>query len=182
MMVHWNRDVIMSTFIHIKFFNLDYFVFQYFSPHLPPLRIQIYTQTHTYKYIHTHTYTRMQIYSHTYKYIHTHTNSKIFTHTHTHTHTQIHSPPHTHTYKYILNVYELLMTSLYVTASSWQAYLVNILRSQGAFPPGFYLLREGWVHRPAPEAPLIRGMPTGPRAFLEPAGCVWATALHPDPP
>ena len=25
-------------------------------------------------------------------------------------------------------------------------------------------------------------MPTGPRAFLEPAGCVWATALHPDPP
>ena len=28
-----------------------------------------------------------------------------------------------------------------------------ILRSQGAFPPGFYLPREGWVYRPAPEAP-----------------------------
>ena len=28
-----------------------------------------------------------------------------------------------------------------------------ILRSQGASPPGFYLLREGWVYRPAPEAP-----------------------------
>ena len=38
----------------------------------------------------------------------------------------------------------------------------DFLRSQGAFPPGFYLLREGWVNRPAPEAPLIRGMPTGP--------------------
>ena len=38
----------------------------------------------------------------------------------------------------------------------------DFLRPQGAFPPGFYLLREGWVHRPAPEAPLIRGMPTGP--------------------
>ena len=25
----------------------------------------------------------------------------------------------------------------------------------------------GWVHRPAPEASLIRGMPTAPRAFLE---------------
>ncbi len=148
---------------------------------------------------------------------------------------------------------------------------IFILRSQGAFPPGFYLLREGWVYRPAPEAPPKkgnadgaegifgtcrmhvgygpapeptvkrpcailarsvgratntatspdrlaarqakflsfglrglspqaftsfgrvgfiarrlrrpkRGMPTGPRAFLEPAGCAWATALHPDPP
>ena len=29
---------------------------------------------------------------------------------------------------------------------------------------------------------LKRGMPTGPRAFLETTGCVWATALHPDPP
>ena len=27
-----------------------------------------------------------------------------------------------------------------------------------------------------------RGMPTWPRAFLESAGCAWATALHPDPP
>ena len=33
---------------------------------------------------------------------------------------------------------------------------------QGAFPPGFHSLRGGLVHRPAPEAPLIRGMPTGP--------------------
>ena len=28
-----------------------------------------------------------------------------------------------------------------------------ILQSQGAFPPGFYLLRKGWVHCPTPEAP-----------------------------
>ena len=63
----------------------------------------------------------------------------------------------------------------------WPARSFFILRSQGAFPLGFYLLREGWVYRPAPEAPLIRGMPTGPRAFLETAGCVWATALHPKP-
>ena len=39
---------------------------------------------------------------------------------------------------------------------------VDFLRPQGAFPSGFYLLREGLVNRPAPEAPLIRGMPTGP--------------------
>ena len=39
------------------------------------------------------------------------------------------------------------------------------LRPQGAFPPGYYPLRGvglGWVDRPAPEASLIRGMPTGP--------------------
>ena len=28
----------------------------------------------------------------------------------------------------------------------------DFLRPQGAFPPGFYLLREGWVNCPAPEA------------------------------
>ena len=38
----------------------------------------------------------------------------------------------------------------------WQAFLVNILWSQGAFPPGFYLLREGWVYCPTPEAPQKR--------------------------
>ena len=58
----------------------------------------------------------------------------------------------------------------------------DFLRPQGAFPPGFYLLREGWVNHPAPEAPLIRGMPTGPLAFLGNAGRVSATALRPDPP
>ena len=36
----------------------------------------------------------------------------------------------------------------------------------------------GWVHCPVPEAPLTRGMPTGPRAFLANSGRVWATALH----
>ena len=35
----------------------------------------------------------------------------------------------------------------------------EFLRPQGAFPPGFYSLREGWVNRPAPEAPLIWEMP-----------------------
>ena len=58
----------------------------------------------------------------------------------------------------------------------------DFLRPQGAFPPGFYLLREGWVHCPAPEAPLTRGMPTGPRVFLTNSGRVWATALRPVPP
>ena len=33
---------------------------------------------------------------------------------------------------------------------------------RGPSPPGFYLLREGWVNRPAPEKPLIRGVPTWP--------------------
>ena len=33
MMVYWNRNVIKSTFFHIKFFIMDYFVFQYFSSH-----------------------------------------------------------------------------------------------------------------------------------------------------
>ena len=42
----------------------------------------------------------------------------------------------------------------------------DFLRPQEAFPPNFYLLREGWVNRPAPEAPLIRRMLTGPEAFL----------------
>ena len=53
---------------------------------------------------------------------------------------------------------------------------------RGPPPPGFYSLRGGWVNRPPPEAPLIRGMPTGPLAFLGNAGRVWATALRPDPP
>ena len=58
----------------------------------------------------------------------------------------------------------------------------DFLRPQGAFPPGFYLLREGWVHCPAPEAPLTRGMPKGLRVFLTNSGRVWATALRPVPP
>ena len=48
----------------------------------------------------------------------------------------------------------------YRSPAFWPASFF-ILRSQGAFPPGFYLLWEGWIYRPAPEAPLIRGMPTG---------------------
>ena len=55
-------------------------------------------------------------------------------------------------------------------------------RSQGAFLLGYYSLRRGWVNRPAPEAPIIRGMPTGPWAILGNTGRVWATALGPDPP
>ena len=31
----------------------------------------------------------------------------------------------------------------------------DFLWPQVAFPPGFYLLRQGWVNRPVPEAPLI---------------------------
>ena len=38
-------------------------------------------------------------------------------------------------------------------ASSSLANFELILRSQGAFPPGFYLFLEGWVYCPTPEAP-----------------------------
>ena len=50
---------------------------------------------------------------------------------------------------------------------------------RGAVPPGFNPLRRGWVYRPAPEAPILRGMPTGSEAFLEMPGvcglrsCTW---------
>ena len=50
---------------------------------------------------------------------------------------------------------------------------------QGAVPPGFNPLWRGWVYRLAPEAPLLRGMPTGSEAFLEMPGacgirpCTW---------
>ena len=43
-------------------------------------------------------------------------------------------------------------------------------------PQGFYPLRGCCVYRPAPEAPLIRGMPTGPWAFL---GMPGACGLRP---
>ena len=39
------------------------------------------------------------------------------------------------------------------TASSALANFELILRSQGAFCPGFYLPQEGWVYCPTPEAP-----------------------------
>ena len=38
----------------------------------------------------------------------------------------------------------------------------DFLRPLGTFLPGYYPLRGDWVDRPASEAPLIRGMPTGP--------------------
>ena len=45
---------------------------------------------------------------------------------------------------------------------------IIFLRPQGAFPPRLLPPFEGgWVNCPAPEAPLTRGMPMGPRAFLE---------------
>ena len=40
----------------------------------------------------------------------------------------------------------------------------EFLRPQGAIPPSFYPLEGGYFL--APEAPLIRGMPTGPKVFL----------------
>ena len=61
--------------------------------------------------------------------------------------------------------------------------LGDFLRPQGAFPPRLLPPFEGgWVYCPAPEAPLTRGMPTGPRAFLANSGRVLATALRPVPP
>ena len=56
---------------------------------------------------------------------------------------------------------------------------IFILRSQGAFPPGFYLLREGWVYRPAPEAPQKRECRRGQGHFWKLPGayglrpCIW---------
>ena len=40
------------------------------------------------------------------------------------------------------------------------------LRPQKAVSPGFYPLRGGWIHCLAPEAPLIRRIPTKPKVFL----------------
>ena len=37
---------------------------------------------------------------------------------------------------------------------------------EGAVPPRLYPLQRGWVNCLAPEVPLFRGMPTGPKAFL----------------
>ena len=54
----------------------------------------------------------------------------------------------------------------------------DFLRPQGALPPGYYSLQGGWVNRTAPEVSRIRGMPTGPWAFLGNAGRGWATALR----
>ena len=55
--------------------------------------------------------------------------------------------------------------------------------ASGGLPPRLLPPFEGgWVHCPAPEAPLTRGIPTGPRAFLANSGRVWATALRPVPP
>ena len=53
---------------------------------------------------------------------------------------------------------------------------------RGPSPQAFTPFRGGWVHCPAPEAPITRGMPTGPRAFLANSGRVWATVLRPVPP
>ena len=57
--------------------------------------------------------------------------------------------------------------------------LYILIWPQEAVPPGFNPLRRGWVYRPAPEAPLLRGIPTGSEAFLEMPGacglrpCAW---------
>ena len=49
--------------------------------------------------------------------------------------------------------------------------MTGILEPKGAAVLlGFNPLRRDWVYRLAPEAPLFRGIPTGPEAFLEPPG------------
>ena len=42
----------------------------------------------------------------------------------------------------------------------------DFLRPRGAVSPGFYPLTESWVYCLASEAPLIKGMLTGPNVFL----------------
>ena len=58
-----NQNVIVSTFFHIKFFTLDYFVFQYFF-HLVRLFSIIYfhTHTHIYNFILVCIYTQLRNY------------------------------------------------------------------------------------------------------------------------
>ena len=57
---------------------------------------------------------------------------------------------------------------------------LDVPLASGERPPGFNPLRRGWVYRPVPEAPLLRGMPTGSEAFLEIPGacglrpCAWS--------
>ena len=41
-------------------------------------------------------------------------------------------------------------------------------RRWGGVSPGFHLLRQGQVYRPAPKSLLFRGMPTSLKIFLEP--------------
>ena len=58
---------------------------------------------------------------------------------------------------------------------TWEATIEAIRldrhpRASGDRPPGSNPLWRGWVYRLAPEAPLFRGMPTRPEAFLEPPG------------
>ena len=52
----------------------------------------------------------------------------------------------------------------------------DFLQPQGAFLPGLYPHLEGLGFQPAPEAPQLRGMPTGPPAFL---GMLGACRLRP---
>ena len=59
-------------------------------------------------------------------------------------------------------------------------YLEISFGLRGPSPQAFTPSRGG--HCPAPEVPLTRGMPTGPRAFLANSGRVWATAVRPVPP
>ena len=58
---------------------------------------------------------------------------------------------------------------------SW-CTLTCILEPQRAILPGSNPPWKGWIYYMAPEAPLFRGMPTGPEAFLEPLG---ASGLRP---
>ena len=57
---------------------------------------------------------------------------------------------------------------------------LNVPLVSGGRPhPDFNPLQRGWVYRPAPEAPFLRGIPTGSEAFLEMPGacgqrpCAW---------
>ena len=52
----------------------------------------------------------------------------------------------------------------------------HFLRPQRAISPGFYPIKE--VYCLAPDARLIRGMPTRPLVFLENVGRVWAPVLR----
>ena len=59
---------------------------------------------------------------------------------------------------------------------------LDVPLASGGRPPGFNPLRRGWVYRPAPEAPLLRGMPTGSEAFLEmPGACGLGPCAWPHP-
>ena len=63
-----------------------------------------------------------------------------------------------------------LMRHIRPAVMRWAVQVGCVLSVDVPLASGFKPLRRGWVYRPVPEAPLLRGMPTGSEAFLEMSG------------